>query len=148
MRDVSGDEVVRRLQAGIARRCRQPQHVRDLMSSPVRTVTPDMPLSELASSLQEWGHTGVPVVREGKLVGVISRRDLERAQREGRQSLPVSSCMAHQVRTVAPDAPLAEALEQMQTHNIGRLPVVEAERIVGILSREDLLGYLYEESIC
>ena len=56
--------------------------------------------------------------------------------------------MAHQVRTVAPDAPLAEALEQMQTHNIGRLPVVEAERIVGILSREDLLGYLYEESIC
>lgn len=148
MRDVSRDEVVRRLQAGIGRRCRQPQHVRDLMSSPVRTVPPDMPLSELASSLQEWGHTGVPVVREGTLVGVISRRDLERAQREGRQSLPVSSCMAHQVRTVAPDAPLTEALEQMQTHNIGRLPVVEAERIVGILSREDLLGYLYEESIC
>ena len=49
---------------------------------------------------------------------------------------------------VAPDAPLTEALDQMQTHNIGRLPVVEAERIVGILSREDVLGYLYEKSPC
>jgi tRNA nucleotidyltransferase (CCA-adding enzyme) len=118
------------------------------MSSPVRTVTPEMPLSELALSLQEWGHTGAPVVRDGKLVGVISRRDVERAQREDRGSLPVSSCMAHTPRTIGPDAPLTEALEQMQTHNIGRLPVVEGERIVGIISREDVLGYLYEQSPC
>lgn len=146
VRDLAVDEVVRRIRAGVERYCRQPQLVRDLMSSPVRTVMPETLLSELAQSLQEWGHTGAPVVRDGKLVGVISRRDVERAQREGRESLPVASCMAHQVRTVEPDAPLAEALEQMRTHNIGRLPVVEGERIVGILSREDVLGYLYEQS--
>lgn len=148
VRDVELDEVVRRLQASVERCCHQPQHVRDLMSSPVRTVSPEMPLSELALSLQEWGHTGAPVVRDGKLVGVISRRDVERAQREDRGSLPVSSCMAHAPRTIRPDAPLTEALEQMQIHNIGRLPVMEGDRIVGILSREDLLGYLYEQSPC
>jgi len=146
--DASLDEVVARLHEGVERSCRRPQLVRDLMSSPVRTVPPDMPLSELAHSLHEWGHTGAPVVEDGKLVGVISRRDVERAQREGRESLAVKSCMAHRVRSVGPDAPLTEALDQMTVHNIGRLPVLDGSRIVGILSREDVLGHLYEESPC
>ena len=148
VRDAPLDQVVGLLHAVVERRCRRPQVVRELMSSPVRTVTPEMPLSELAQSLEEWGHTGAPVIRDGTLVGMISRRDVERAQREGRGSLAVSSCMAHQVRTVGPDAPLPEALDQMQAYNIGRLPVLDGSRIIGILSREDVLGYLYEESPC
>ena len=148
VRDAPIDEVVSRLQASMERCCHRPQFVRDLMSSPVRTVPPDMPLSELAHSLQEWGHTGAPVVQGGTLVGVISRRDIERAQREGRGKLAVKSCMAHHVRSVGPGAPLTEALDQMTTYNIGRLPVLDGPRVVGILSREDVLGYLYEESPC
>jgi len=148
VRDLSLEEVVRQLHEGVRRFCLRPRFVRDLMSSPVRTVAPQMPLSELMHSLHEWGHTGAPVVENGKLVGMISRRDVERAQREGRGSLAISSCMSHQVRSVAPDAPLTEALEQMTIHNIGRLPVLEGARIVGILSREDVLGHLYEESPC
>lgn len=146
IRESTLEEVLRRLAVGIERRCRQPQFVRDLMSSPVRTVSPDTPLSDLATSLREWGHTGAPVVSGGELVGVISRRDVERAQREGRGSLAVKSCMTHAVQSVRPGLPLREALERMQTHNIGRLPVVEGKRIVGILSRQDVLGYLYEPS--
>jgi tRNA nucleotidyltransferase (CCA-adding enzyme) len=118
------------------------------MSSPVRTVTPDMPLRDLAQSLHEWGHTGAPVVDDGKLVGVISRRDVERAEREGRGSLSVKSCMAQNVYSIGPDELLTEALEQMMTHNIGRVPVLDGQRIIGILSREDVLGHLYEESPC
>ena len=146
--DASLEEVVVRLHEGIDRCCRQPRVVRDLMSSPVRTVGPDTPLPELASSLREWGHTGAPVVEGGKLVGVISRRDVERARREGRGDLAVKSCMAHPVMSIGPDAPLQDALEQMQAHNIGRLPVVDGARVIGILSREDVLGYLYEQSPC
>jgi tRNA nucleotidyltransferase (CCA-adding enzyme) len=146
--DASLDELVARLHEGVERCCRHPQFVRDLMSSPVRTVAPDMALSELAQSLHEWGHTGAPVVEDGKLIGVISRRDVERAQRHGRGALAVKSCMAHRVRSVGPDAPLTEALDQMTSHNIGRLPVLDGPRIVGILSREDVLGHLYEESPC
>jgi tRNA nucleotidyltransferase (CCA-adding enzyme) len=148
VRDLSLDEVAGRLHESVERFCRHPQFVRDLMSSPVRTVAPEMPLSELALSLQEWGHMGAPVVEDGVLVGMVSRRDVERAQREGRDSLAVSSCMAHHVRSVGPGASLTEALEQMTTHNVGRLPVLDGTRIVGILSREDVLGYLYEESPC
>lgn len=145
-REASLHDVVARLSASVEQHCRQPETVRDLMSSPVRTVAPDMPLPELAQSLHEWGHTGAPVVENNELVGVISRRDVERAQRNGRGALAVKSCMAHRVYSIEPDAPLADALEQMTTQNIGRLPVVDGARIVGILSRDDVLGYLYEQS--
>jgi tRNA nucleotidyltransferase (CCA-adding enzyme) len=118
------------------------------MSSPVRTVEPEMPLDELVQSLYEWGHTGAPVVQDGELVGIVSRRDVERARRNGRGGLAVRSCMSHRVWKISADAPLAEALEQMQAHNIGRLPVLDGSRIVGILSREDVLEYLYEQSPC
>lgn len=148
VRDTSLEEAVRRLRTGVERCCREPRTVRDLMSSPVRTVDPDMPLAELAQSLHEWGHTGAPVVENQELVGVISRRDVERAQREGRGSLAVKSCMSRRVRSVGPDAPLQDALDRMETHNVGRLPVLDGTRIVGILSREDLLEYLYQESPC
>jgi tRNA nucleotidyltransferase (CCA-adding enzyme) len=148
VRDASLEEVVCRLREHIDRSCYEPRIVRDLMSSPVRTVGLDTPLLELASSLREWGHTGAPVVEDGQLVGVISRRDIERAQREGRGDLAVKSCMAHHALSIGPDATLQEALELMQSNNVGRLPVLEGTRIIGILSREDLLGYLYEESPC
>jgi len=146
--DAPLEEVVAMLRKSVARRCRQPELVRDLMSSPVRTVSPDTPLPELTSSLREWGHNGAPVVDGGRLVGIISRRDVEHAQRQGRAEMAVKSCMAHRVYTVAPDAPLRDALERMREHNVGRLPVLDGARIVGILSRDDVLGYLYEESPC
>ena len=148
VRGMSLDAIVEALHAGIDRCSREPRVVRDLMSSPVRTVTPEMPLDELVDSLHEWRHTGAPVVQDGELVGMISRRDVERMQREGRGGLAVRSCMSHRVWSVSADAPLADALEQMQAHNIGRLPVLDGARIVGILSREDVLGYLYEQSPC
>jgi len=148
VRDLSLADVLGRLDDAIDRCCREPRFVRDLMSSPVRTVHPDTPLRELASTLREWGHTGAPVVQAGELVGVISRRDLERAQREGRADLAVKSCMAHRVRTVGPDVPLRDALALMQTHDVGRLPVLDGNRVVGIVSREDVLGYLYDETPC
>ncbi len=145
VREGSLANAVSRLHGAIEKACSRPEVVRDLMSSPVHTVTPRTPLGELGHSLHEWHHAGAPVVEDGSLVGMISRRDVERAKRDGRDSLTVSSCMAHPVRTTRPDTPLSEAFEQMKAHNIGRLPVLDGTRIVGILSRDDVLSYLYRE---
>lgn len=117
--------------------------VRELMSSPVRTIAPDHPLGRLRDELPLWGHTGVPVVQRDALVGIVSTDDLERAEREGRLHLAAGSCMSHPVRTISLDATLDDALDAMTRHGIGRLPVVRAGELVGIVTRRDVRAALY-----
>lgn len=114
----------------------RPARVGDLMSSPVRTVAHDTPLSALSDS-------GAPVLRDGKLVGIVTRRDVERARAEGRLGLPVSSCMTQRVWTTTPEASLEEAVALMEEHDVGRLPVLRDGRLIGIVTRSDLLRVLY-----
>lgn len=122
------------------------ERVADVMSSPVRTVAPDMLLTDLRDSLRTWRHTGVPVVDDGRLVGIVSHRDLERAERDRRLHLPVSSCMSHNVKTTTLHATLESALQLMTEADVGRLPVLRDGRLVGILSRSDVLRVLYGRS--
>lgn len=121
----------------------RPHRVGQVMSSPVRTVRPELTLGELAQSLACWRHSGVPVTRDGELVGIVSRRDLETAREGDRLHLPVSSHMTTQVLTIHPEAPLEAALRTMTEADVGRLPVMADGRLVGILTRTDLTRILY-----
>jgi len=121
----------------------RPSVVSEVMSSPVRTVVPTLPLRELEGCLAEWRHSGVPVMEGGEIQGIVSRRDIEKARRDERLHLPVSSCMSSQVRTIEPEATLETALEAMTEADIGRLPVVDGGRLVGIITRTDLTRILY-----
>lgn len=125
----------------------RPRTVMDVMSSPVHTVGPRTLLAEVRDDLQSRRHTGVPVVDEqGKVVGIVSRRDVRNAETGERLHLPVSSCMSKPVRTTTIDTPLDDAMALMIERDIGRLPVVNAEdRVVGIISRSDILRILYKE---
>lgn len=143
-RDAIERELTEQLDAARPRALR----VRELMSSPVRTIAPDHPLARLAEELPSWGHTGVPVVKRSDdgasaLVGIVSRHDVERAAREGRLHLGAGSCMGHPVRTIAEDATLEDALEQMTKHAVGRLPVLRDGELVGIITRSDVRAVLY-----
>ena len=121
-----------------------PRIVMDAMTSPVHTIGPRTLLSEVRDTLNAWRFTGVPVVSEGEVVGIISRRDVESATRGERLHLPVSSCMSRPVRTISGDALLYDALDEMVEADIGRLPVTDAEgHLIGIISRSDLLRILY-----
>lgn len=115
----------------------------DIMSSPVHTVTTDTTLHDLSASLQLWGHTGACVTRDGELVGVISRRDLKRAQRTGARERSVKSLMSPKLVTIAADTPLEEVYSTMESEDVGRLPVLKDGRLVGIVSRSDVLEALY-----
>lgn len=122
----------------------RPRTVREVMSSPVHTVPPETPLATLRRSLAAWRHSGVPVIRDGRLVGIISRRDVEKAERDGREQLTVASCMSGRVHTIEPRATLEEALQRMVAEDVGRLPVLVAGRLVGIITRTDLTRILYD----
>jgi tRNA nucleotidyltransferase (CCA-adding enzyme) len=143
IRDQSIGEVKERLLAALSSIPPRPRTVRELMSSPVHAVQHDESLADIAERLAAWHHTGAPVVRDGKLVGVLSRRDIERAAAAGRERLPASGWMSAPPRTIDPNASLDEALALMTRHDVGRLPVVDGEEIVGIVSRTDVLAALY-----
>jgi tRNA nucleotidyltransferase (CCA-adding enzyme) len=141
--DTTGEALEAELLERLGREPVRALRVCDVMSSPVRTVAPDHPLARLRDELPSWGHTGVPVMREGALVGIVSTDDIERAAREGRLELGVASCMRSPVRTIAPEASVEEALDLMASHRVGRLPVLRDGRLVGIVTRKDVRDLIY-----
>jgi len=118
--------------------------ISDLMSFPVYTVPPKTSMKEVASMLREKGCTGFPVVEDGKLVGMISRRDFKKLKKESQLKAPVKAFMKTDVTTIAPGKSPTEAARLMVKHDIGRLPVVENENILGILTRSDTMLYFYD----
>jgi len=115
------------------------------MSTPVYTMTPEMSLEELEEAFELHKISGAPVLKDGAMVGIISRRDTGAARRAGRLHLPVGSCMAQSVLTTTPDAPVNRAFEKMSEADVGRLPVIENGAIIGIVTRRDVLEGLYPE---
>jgi tRNA nucleotidyltransferase (CCA-adding enzyme) len=118
--------------------------VGDLMSHPVTSVEADTPMSEVAQLLRRKGCTGLPVLSGGKLVGVLSRRDFKRLHKQDQLNAPVKAFMSKNVQTIGPGhSPLAAA-RLMVKHDIGRLPVVQDGRIIGIITRSDCMRYFYD----
>jgi len=118
--------------------------VGDLMSNPVITVASGTSMEEVAAILKEEGCTGVPVVDAGRLVGIISRRDFRKVKGAGRMKNPVKAFMSTKNITIGPENSLMEAARLMVKHDIGRLPVIQDNQVVGIISRSDAMLYFYD----
>lgn len=114
-----------------------------LMSAPVKTVSPTTTIDEAGKIMLRYGHSGMPVVEGMEMVGVISRRDLDKANHHGLGHAPVKGYMSRNVITIDPQAPLGEIQRLLIEHNIGRLPVIDQGKIAGIVSRTDVLRCLH-----
>jgi len=121
------------------------QTVRQFMSTDLFTVRPN-DLVDLAANVMDWRHVRhVPVEDgEGRLVGLVSHRTLLRLLVRGipggsNESMSVSSIMKFNPLTVTPQTPTLEAIKLMRENKVGCLPVVEADRLVGIVTAYDFL---------
>lgn len=124
----------------------QPPTARDLMSAPVRTIRPDITIEQAQRILFRYGHSGLSVVDESdRLVGIISRRDLDLAIHHGFDHAPVKGYMSRNLRTIVPDTTLPEIESLMVTYDVGRLPVIEAGELIGIVTRTDVLRQLHDQ---
>lgn len=142
----------------------------DIMSTGVVTVGPDAPIGEAARLMLQHRISGLPVVdAHGTLAGIVTEGDLLRRAELGTERrrprwlelilMPgtlaedyvrshgrrVEEVMSWEVATVAPDTPLAEVVALMQRRRIKRVPVVDGGKLVGMISRADLIRALARE---
>lgn len=143
IKNLSIDEVIKELLINIEKYVRPPLAAIDIMSSPVKTVHKDMSMAEVGHVMLRYGHSGLPVVEGEKLVGIISRRDVEKAMHHGLSHAPAKGFMTVKVITIVPNMPVSQVRELMITHDIGRVPVVENGALIGLVSRTDVLRTLH-----
>lgn len=136
---------------------------KDVMTSPVITVDPQTPVKEVAQLLLTHHISGVPVVSEGKLVGIVTEADLLHKERPATEEagllrllrrgqlaeverkaegLVARDVMTSPVVTVTESTPLREVAALMARRQINRVPVVRGDQVVGIVSRADVLRAL------
>lgn len=138
--DLAPDEALGRILEAIAETVPRAPTAKALMSRPVKTVDATTTVAEAQRLLARHGHNGMPVVVGDRVVGVLSRRDLDRALRHGLGRSEVSGFMTKDVISASEDTPLAALEELVETHNIGRIPILHDDRLVGIVTRTDLLA--------
>ena len=130
-------------------------HVRDVMTSAPITVDPGTQLLDAALALRSNSIRHLPVLEGEELVGLLSDRDIQRSapsrlipiSEEGYNAVfqrnTVNRVMTRDPVVISPDAVLADAIVLMQQSRCGSLPVVEHGKLVGILTRGDLLDALH-----
>ena len=122
--------------------------VRDVMTSNPTTCEPTATLVDAAKVMAREDVGPVPIVEGGKLVGLLTDRDIIiRAVAEGRDvtSTTVRDVASKDLVTVTADEDLDRALQLMAQHQVRRIPVVEGDRVVGIVSQADVARAADEE---
>jgi Zn-dependent protease/predicted transcriptional regulator len=113
--------------------------VGEMMSRPVITVPPTMPLSTVIGMMYSSKHLGFPVVERDTLVGMVTLADVNRMSSIDREAMQVRDIMTRDIITLPPEAPVIDALRIMSAQDFGRIPVVVDGKILGIVTRTDIL---------
>jgi nanoRNase/pAp phosphatase (c-di-AMP/oligoRNAs hydrolase) len=117
--------------------------VADMMSFPVTTVDPSTPMYEIQQIMEEEKIRGIVVEDQDKLQGIVVLWDLKKLRQQKQWNSPVKAFMNRKVTTISPEALASEAADLMVQKNIGHLPVVQEEKVIGIVTRTDIINYLY-----
>ncbi|MCS4540938.1 MAG: CBS domain-containing protein [Euryarchaeota archaeon] len=124
---------------------------KEIMTTKVVIADAGEPISKVWEKMDEYGHSGLPVVKDGKLIGMITRKDIieagcirieKESERRGRLKTPpkkIERTMTTPAITVTPNTPVEEIAKIMIERDIGRIPVVERNELVGIVAQMNLL---------
>lgn len=130
--------------------------VGERMSFPVITITPDMHIIDALNLMKRERIRRTPVIKDGKLIGIVSDKDLLNASPSPATSLSVweinyllskitvDEVMTKDVFFVTADTPIEEAARIMADNKIGGLPVIRGEHVVGIITETDLFKVFLE----
>ena len=122
--------------------------VADIMETNVITINEDATLKQLDSLILEHKHQGYPVVNEAnRTIGVISLKDLLRVEKEDWDTVCVKERMSSCLICACPEDSIVDAVEQMTRAGVGRLLVMDGNRLVGIISRSCIMDKLIKRML-
>ena len=141
--DQSLQQVLEALQLAV--RAAIPPHVcaGDIMSAPVKSMPLGSNIAEARELLTRYNCNAMPVVDGAQVVGIISRKTVEKSLYHDLGSAPVSDFMHTEFLRAAPDTPLTDIQAYMVEGNRRFVPVFEADRLVGAVTRTDLMRHVY-----
>ena len=139
-------EVEEKLLAVLAKQVHPIQRARELMSFPVKTVPVQETIERAREMLTRYNINVLPVMQNGSLTGLISRQVIEKAVFHGFKDSPVREYMTSEFSTVHPRTPLSRIQALIVGNNQRFLPVVEKGKLVGAITRTDLLRWIYLSS--
>jgi CIC family chloride channel protein len=119
--------------------------VRQAMVTGVASVAPDAAIAEATHRLMAERRTAMPVEQGGRLMGIVTVSDLERAHETNAEAATVADVMVSDVVVAYPDEPIREAVRRLNRSEVGQLLVVEPERpdrMIGLLRRVDVVKAL------
>ncbi len=117
----------------------------EVMTTPAHSIKEELEVEKAHQIMLELGHGGLPITDgEDKLCGIITRSDVDKAVEHDLTHAPVKGFMTPEVATISPDTGLQQIQDIMTEKQVGRLPVTEDGRLVGIVTRTDVVRILHE----
>lgn len=113
--------------------------IQDIMTRDIISVKPDMTVEELVELMFRLKHMGYPVLDNSRIEGIVTFTDVQKVPKEVRKNVKVSQIMTKDIISLEEQDAVVNALKVMTLNNIGRIIIKNGDRLVGILSRTDIL---------
>lgn len=143
-REMSPEHIKEKILEGLAANRTESARISDIMSFPVISVSPTTSMRQVQDLMAKEKIRGVMVMENEKIQGIIVLWDLKRIKRAQQWDSPVKAFMARNVITIEPGASPTVAAGIMIENDVGYLPVVEHGKVIGIVTRTDILTYYYD----
>ncbi len=147
LKDISLEEIEERLISVVNEKVRPLKTAKDIMTTPVKTIGLNTTIKEAQDIMTMYGVNVLPVLKGEAFWGLISREVVEKALFHGFASNSVSEFSTTDAMTALPDTPIMDVEAMMIEQNQRFMPVLEGDRIIGAITRTDLLRNIYEDML-
>jgi tRNA nucleotidyltransferase (CCA-adding enzyme) len=142
VKDLTIIQVLAQLEAQLLAGVNPQRSVAAIMSAPVKTISAESSIADARGQLTRYNVNAMPVLAGETMVGVISRRIVERAIYHGLGTAPVTDYMHTEFIRLSPETPILKVREYLTGENQRFAPVFSGDRLVGVVTRTDLLRYI------
>ncbi len=145
IKELTTIQVEERLLELLRNRIKTFKTAKDIMSAPVKTVPKDVTVKDTGDLMTRYGVNVLPVIEGERLIGLVTREIIQKTIFHKFGDLPVTDFISTEFHRVTAETPFREIEDSMIEHNQRFMPVVEGERIVGAITRTDIMRARHED---